>query len=1582
MPSHVLKRFKIPVVLFLAALLVLNFPLIQGIDQDEEKADGDDGLGESRILTDEEVEAFGLEPPTRSEPWNKWDRIGYHRGGEEGAAVYHAEHNGVYVYGGGYPTRNGHTSYDDLFFFDLSTEKWEAIERQTSPGGRYRFSEAYDPAEDKLYIYGGYAGGSEANDLWEFNFTSMDWTRINSGVFPEILPDNSDARRIWAPMVADPVGQKLYIHMGQGDDTNNEDNLSGFWTLDLTNPAGAPVRIRDGTQDGMVERYTHDMCIDPDNRKIYLYGGYNDIQGYLNEMWVYDIISNTWAPIPLHPDLSVIYGARMFYRPADGTVNLWGGRLGGSSYENTRLWSYDTGLSSWENTTFADPPNGRLMYHNHYSPDADRFVAFAGRYYGQPSRYRDLNYLDLGTMNWTQFDNEYLPSSTTNGIFAYNDALRRIYYIGPNDGYYNGTEYLDYFDLATDKWYGPFYNQGENLPNGRSNAGICYDEANNTVYLYGGGYTTGPWDNRQYHDLADFYKLDLDTYNWEEVFPAAFPGERQGFNMEFNPVDGKVYFYGGYNHPTTASDIEIVNDFWKYDPQLEIFSQITLTGTNPGGRRGAALCIVEESNTLYLFGGEENTSPNPTERRDLWKYDIGSGVWTKLAQVSSSRISAELDYDPLTKELLLTGGGTDDIYRYRILEDAWYLWYPQPNPGTLSNGHASVFIPEDRDLWVYGGGAKSGIWKIGIPPRLAIQTATFENAENDEDLAYAMYKSYTFKSRIKVVNAEDDLDKITFELPHKSGNFRLIYNRTEDAAGREAWTELDNNDYATLTSPPTVSWNGLFATFSFDLMFHWNWSHKTNAIDRLLKVKAYGNVVDGDELVVRDFLRVRNYLEFIGDLSLHGAVQGELESGDWVQFGELITVSGLKIVYQGTTDVFPPSGSYDLELYFNKDLNSTITLAPGETINFTVPAAEAEYIKDKSVYDLNISGINEEIGEGPKVSWKLNFDGDAPGAPPGLMFHADDFDDQRILYDDDLDVYVTWSPSNEEDSGVKTYYWSYDNNEGTRIGDPLNVTEIQLTLPQTGINTIYVWAEDYVGNIGLAAEASILIDDQGIDFTIISPNLNETIPYTSVEIEINMTDIGGSKIIPETVQYRYTFNGQADEMWIGSDPWEYLPDLWGQGPQDTLQFSVNIGVDTIKLSDSDENFIQIRARDGAGAMYLSSVYNIKVDTSLRFPEVTLLSPEDGATFDDAEDVLLQWEVDFFEPSDVIYYLYISDVKEKVELQQEEPEMVSGTEFSPSWLYFGEYYWTIIPEARGVVGTCLSGIWTLEITNDANFAFTAETADDVHKYQQGQGGIPIYFTIVNTGQEGSWINPTTDLSGIAEIEEWVNLGEEGYSLQVGSSREISCLLKIKDNAPTGVYDLVFYFVSDRKINRSVEISVEIIPKVIEGDDDDSKDSEGQLGMIMAFVIVGIIALVMIIGALYFTVFKKKKGRTFDDSHLDELEKELETPLSDRDEFAVAPVPQGLGTTEKEKISAAPDSDKLPPAKADEQQEAPEEEADPVKLAEEGSEDDWMNLVAQETKAIEDQSEVEEDKTVHTEAQSLQDILAEMSGGVDE
>ncbi|MGA1821263.1 MAG: hypothetical protein ACMUIG_01900, partial [Thermoplasmatota archaeon] len=117
------KGKMLQIILVLSISVFLAFPIqgydmFQNIDDLSIEADREIEMDGSRILSDEEIMELDLGGgPTRSLPEKEWERIGYHRGGESGAATFNASSQRLYLYGGG-SERSGfggqitHSAYD------------------------------------------------------------------------------------------------------------------------------------------------------------------------------------------------------------------------------------------------------------------------------------------------------------------------------------------------------------------------------------------------------------------------------------------------------------------------------------------------------------------------------------------------------------------------------------------------------------------------------------------------------------------------------------------------------------------------------------------------------------------------------------------------------------------------------------------------------------------------------------------------------------------------------------------------------------------------------------------------------------------------------------------------------------------------------------------------------------------------------------------------------------------------------------------------------------------------------------------------------------------------------------------------------------------------------------------------------------------------------------------------------------------------------------------------------------------------------------------------------------------------------
>ncbi|CAN0181919.1 unnamed protein product, partial [Phaeothamnion confervicola] len=113
------------------------------------------------------------------------------------------EKNSVYVFGG----YDGVQRMNDFFACDLDTYTWRRIpetgEAPGTPSTRYFHSCAVH--NGSMFVFGGYNGSERLNDMYEHNFASGEWTRVES--VGEVPTGRSS-------LVAQVHGNSLYIFGG------------------------------------------------------------------------------------------------------------------------------------------------------------------------------------------------------------------------------------------------------------------------------------------------------------------------------------------------------------------------------------------------------------------------------------------------------------------------------------------------------------------------------------------------------------------------------------------------------------------------------------------------------------------------------------------------------------------------------------------------------------------------------------------------------------------------------------------------------------------------------------------------------------------------------------------------------------------------------------------------------------------------------------------------------------------------------------------------------------------------------------------------------------------------------------------------------------------------------------------------------------------------------------------------------------------------------------------------------------------------------------------------------------------------
>ncbi|MCK5559328.1 MAG: hypothetical protein KAJ51_02000, partial [Thermoplasmata archaeon] len=309
-----------------------------------------------------------------------------------------------------------------------------------------------------------------------------------------------------------------------------------------------------------------------------------------------------------------------------------------------------------------------------------------------------------------------------------------------------------------------------------------------------------------------------------------------------------------------------------------------------------------------------------------------------------------------------------------------------------------------------------------------------------------------------------------------------------------------------------------------------------------------------------------------------------LTENSWTRGGETLSWTGLTVIYEGSTDLYPAA----------KYFNVTLTDEYGGSWQDTSSTGEVFYIESE---EAAISGslshslaITEIPNSGTDVSvleaFITNVDAELPPAPEKVVIHADSFTDPQVNYDNDNHIYVSWTPNPDLESEIAGYYYSLTNHEFTANGIWTTGHTGEFTgVPEVKVD-VYVWAIDNAGNIGSATNGSIFIDLQTISFENAAPSSAVWQLTRTPTCSIRVNDEGGSGIDFESIQYSISEGSNTN---YGN--WNYAESL------------VIISDDSVDCSvqpyfgNGGENYIKWRAKDFAGNDYTESEeYMIKVDS--------------------------------------------------------------------------------------------------------------------------------------------------------------------------------------------------------------------------------------------------------------------------------------------------------------------------------------------------------------------------------------------------
>jgi len=129
-----------------------------------------------------------------------------------------------------------------------------------------------------------------------------------------------------------------------------------------------------------------------------------------------------------------------------------------------------------------------------------------------------------------------------------------------------------------------------------------------------------PWS---VYSLENGLKTFLDDYKWSKVdCKGNIPSERKG--MSFVELKGQFYLFGG------ISDLGSFNDFYSFNPNLNIWNQVQTKNGGPDVRADHA-CIAAENDGLIIIGGRHQ---NMSYYNDMYYVSFGLSKFLERIRIN------------------------------------------------------------------------------------------------------------------------------------------------------------------------------------------------------------------------------------------------------------------------------------------------------------------------------------------------------------------------------------------------------------------------------------------------------------------------------------------------------------------------------------------------------------------------------------------------------------------------------------------------------------------------------------------------------------------------------------------------------------------------------------------------------------------------------------------------------------------------------------------------------------------------------------------------------------------------------------
>lgn len=535
----------------------------------------------------------------------------------------------------------------------------------TPPVPRVDFGAVYDPAGDRVLLFGGFDGSATLyrNDVWELTLSgSPAWHLLTPAGTP---PSARSGSRI----VLDEAQNRLLMFGG----ANASGYLNDVWALSLSGtPTWAPVATVGTTPGGRADQV---LAWDEAGRKLLVFAGFNATTSF-PDLWSLDfsVAPPAWAR--LHDGLTGVrpgggLGQAGFWDPVRGELVVQG--FDGTDIGHAYRWKTGVGWTAWYEPG-AYPPS-RQGHAGVYVAAHRQLVFFGG---GSNSYENDTWTLDLDAANraWRPLaDAGPRPPARRLHAAALDAARDQLLVFGGFDGTFRNDTWATPLGGPTN--WSPRTPAGT-PPSPRCDLATAVDPVGDRLVVFGGYDGITPPANR----VGDLWQLSLGgAPAWSPLAASGPPpSARSGHRFAYDPSRQRLVMFGGY-------DTAMLNDVWVLTLGASpAWTPLAASGGAPAPRADMVVTYDPAFDRLLVFGGYDGYFTF----RDLWELRfLPSPSWHLLSvnEMPGAYLSFGA-YDPMRMEFL-THGGINDGGRQ---SDTW-VW---TDPGNPTAAAASLVRAEAR----------------------------------------------------------------------------------------------------------------------------------------------------------------------------------------------------------------------------------------------------------------------------------------------------------------------------------------------------------------------------------------------------------------------------------------------------------------------------------------------------------------------------------------------------------------------------------------------------------------------------------------------------------------------------------------------------------------------------------------------------------------------------------------------------------------------------------------------------------------------------------------------------------------------